>query len=90
MMLEHATFVLQVISTVVAPILTVAIAWITNSLRKTNQRIDTLKEEFNQARLADADKFTELTSSLRAMEATQKAISLSVNRIENYLMSHNK
>lgn len=89
-MLEHAPFILQLVSVIVAPLLTGAIAWITNSLHKTNQRIDALEKSFNETRLADAEKLGDLTKSISAMEATQKAISLSVNRIENYLMSHNK
>lgn len=89
-MIEHAPFILQVISAIIAPILTAAIAWITNSLRKTNQRIDALETRFNETRLSDAEKLGDLAKSISAMEATQKAISLSVNRIENYLMSHNK
>lgn len=89
-MLEHAPFILQLISAIIAPLLTGAIAWITNSLRKTNQRIDELEKHFNETRLEDAKELSELARSISAMEATQKTISISLNRIENYLMSHNK
>ena len=89
-MLEHAPFILQLISAIIAPLLTGAIAWITNSLRKTNHRIDQLEKDFNETRLKDAEKLGELAKSISAMEATQRTISVSLNRIENYLMSHDK
>jgi len=89
-MLEHVPLILQVISAIVAPLLTAAFAWITNSLRKTNQKMEDLEKNFNETRLRDAEKLGELAKSISAMEATQRTISVSLNRIENYLMKYDK
>lgn len=96
-MIEHAPFILQVISAIIAPILTAAIAWITNSLRKTNQRIDALEKSFHDNRFDDQEKLADLAKSISAMNATNEAfiremtgMRQQLNRVETYLHKHER
>lgn len=97
MKIEHVQLALQIISVIGVPILTAMITWITNSLRKTNLRIDELQQKVNDNRIQDLERLSELTSSIKAMEATQQAsmrethgVRQAVNRIESFLLNLDK
>ena len=91
-MIEHIPIILQGVSVIGVPILTGMITWITNSLRKINQRIDELERSANDNRLNDKEKLNQLSGDIREMNATQQALmremtslSRSIERLQDFL-----
>lgn len=85
---EGFNTVMQIISAIGVPIITGIIAWITNSLHKTNVRIDTLEKSFHESQLKDKDERAKLATSIARIEAQTKEQSHSLKRIEGWLMNN--
>jgi len=97
MPIEKIQLVLQIISVIGVPILTAFIAWITSSLRKTNQRIDDLREEVHEARYQDSLKMGDLKKDIAEIAVGQKhildgqkRIHMQFDRMQTYLDQQKK
>lgn len=87
---ETLQIILQVISAIGVPIITAIVAWITNSLRKTNLRIDALEKRFNENQLQDAKERGKLNTSLAALDIQVKELNITIKRFENWLINNKK
>ena len=93
MPIEKIQLVLQIISVVGVPILTAFIAWITNSLRKTNTRIDDLRDEVRDGRKEDAKELAKMSEKIEGVAVSQEHIlegqkrtNMQFNRLQEYLL----